>query len=56
MQRIIKYSVIIAAQLFCVVGLVSCKDELAQELTGSIIGTVADATTGEPESIKISTF
>lgn len=48
MQRIIKYSVIIAAQLLCAAGLVSCKDELAQELTGSIIGTVVDAATGEP--------
>ena len=28
--------------------LYSCKDELVQELTGSILGTVADATTGEP--------
>ena len=29
-------------------GLCSCNDDLGQELTGSIIGTVADATTGEP--------
>ena len=37
-------SVIPLAVLVCY----SCKDELEKELTGSIIGTVADATTGEP--------
>ena len=26
----------------------SCKDELVEEFTGSIVGTVADRTTGEP--------
>ena len=47
MQKIGRYSILIVA-VVCAVGLVSCKDELAQELTGSILGTVADATTGEP--------
>ena len=47
MRKFGRYSILIVAVL-CSVGLVSCKDELAQELTGSIIGTVADATTGEP--------
>ena len=55
MRKIGRYSILIVA-VVCAVGLVSCKDELAQELTGNILGTVADATTGEPESIKISTF
>lgn len=47
MQNIIK-SFLIAAQLFCLPGLYSCNDKLTQEQTGTILGTVADATTGEP--------
>ena len=47
MRKIGRYSILIVA-VVCAVGLVSCKDELAQELTGNILGTVADATTGEP--------
>lgn len=49
MRKISKYSIFFVVVL-CAVGLVSCKDELAQELTGSIIGTVVDAATGEPVS------
>ena len=40
--------IFLAALMLAGLALYSCKDELAQELTGSIIGTVADATTGEP--------
>lgn len=40
--------IISAALILTALALYSCKDELAQELTGSILGTVADATTGEP--------
>lgn len=50
MRNISKYPIFFVVVL-CVVGLVACKDELAQELTGSIIGTVADAATGEPVSM-----
>ncbi len=48
MRNFIKYSAVTAIQLIFAMGLVSCKDKIAQEVTGSIIGTVADATTGEP--------
>lgn len=34
--------------LLAVLAMYSCNDELEQEFTGSIIGTVADASTGEP--------
>ena len=40
--------IFLAALMLTGLALYSCKDELAQELTGSILGTVADATTGEP--------
>lgn len=40
--------IISTALVLAALVLYSCKDELAQELTGSILGTVADATTGEP--------
>ena len=45
-----KISLSKAALLLSVFGFTvcSCNDDLGQELTGSIIGTVADATTGEP--------
>lgn len=45
-----KISLFKAALLLSVFGFTvcSCNDDLGQELTGSIIGTVADATTGEP--------
>ena len=40
--------IFLAALMLTGLALYSCKDELAQELTGNILGTVADATTGEP--------
>ena len=40
--------IFLAALMLAGLALYSCKDELAQELTGNILGTVADATTGEP--------
>lgn len=45
-----KISLFKAALLLSVFGFTvcSCNDDLGQELTGGIIGTVADATTGEP--------
>ena len=40
--------ILITSLLLTCFTLNSCKDNLEQEVTGSIIGTVADATTGEP--------
>ena len=45
MKKVLR--IFLAALMLAGLALYSCKDELAQELTGSIIGTVADATTGE---------
>lgn len=41
---------IILSTMLLIAGLTaySCKDELNEELTGSIVGTIADKTTGEP--------
>lgn len=45
---------IILSTMLLIAGLTaySCKDELNEELTGSIVGTIADKTTGERSDCK----